>query len=203
MGASSSGSRFTSSGGSPTTPWLNSWNIQNEQKNTRRQSLSGQVDYKLAENTKLSFNGQWNYYDLLFTDRVITLTPGNASAALALAAPVTYGYGGTYIGQAGLGSAALQTINRSKSGVTWSSGASLTHDFGGGSKLEASTYWSQAYSKYRDVSRNWFSDATMTRTGLSPKLARHREEPLVEVHPGDAAALGLADRSLARVSTPR
>jgi len=158
------------SGGSPTTPWLNSWNIQNEQKNTRRQSLSGQVDYKLAENTKLSFNGQWNYYDLLFTDRVITLTPGNASAALALAAPVTYGYGGTYIGQAGLGSAALQTINRSKSGVTWSSGASLTHDFMGGSKLEASTYWSQAYSKYRDVSRNWFSDATMTRTGLTLKF---------------------------------
>lgn len=158
------------SGGLPTTPWINSWNIQNEQKVTRRQSLSGQVDYKLAENTKLSFNGQWNYYDLLFTDRVITLAPGNPSAALPIATQVTYGFGGTYIGQAGLGSAALQTINRSKTGVTWSSSASLTHDFMGGSKLQASTYWSQAYSKYRDVSRNWFSDATMTRTGLTLKF---------------------------------
>jgi assimilatory nitrate reductase catalytic subunit len=51
--------------------------------------------------------------------------------------------------------------------------------------------------RYRD---HWH---TMTRTGLSPKLARHRDEPLVEVHPDDAAELGLADRGLARVSTPQ
>ncbi|MGA1806775.1 molybdopterin-dependent oxidoreductase [Sphingobium sp. WW5] len=49
--------------------------------------------------------------------------------------------------------------------------------------------------RYRD---QWH---TMTRTGLAPKLARHREEPLVEIHPQDADALGLADRDLARVST--
>ncbi|MGF7156499.1 molybdopterin-dependent oxidoreductase [Novosphingobium gossypii] len=51
--------------------------------------------------------------------------------------------------------------------------------------------------RYRD---QWH---TMTRTGLASKLARHREEPLVEVHPADAAALGLNDRDLARVSTPQ
>jgi assimilatory nitrate reductase catalytic subunit len=51
--------------------------------------------------------------------------------------------------------------------------------------------------RYRD---QWH---TMTRTGLSPKLARHREEPQVEVHPDDAAQLGLAAGSLARVSTPQ
>ncbi|MFC0204416.1 molybdopterin-dependent oxidoreductase [Novosphingobium soli] len=51
--------------------------------------------------------------------------------------------------------------------------------------------------RYRD---QWH---TMTRTGLAPKLARHREEPLVEVHPADAAALGLADGDLASVSTPQ
>jgi len=51
--------------------------------------------------------------------------------------------------------------------------------------------------RYRD---QWH---TMTRTGLSPKLARHREEPLVEIHPGDAEALGIADRALARVATPQ
>ncbi len=50
--------------------------------------------------------------------------------------------------------------------------------------------------RYRD---QWH---TMTRTGLSPTLARHRDEPLVEVHPDDAAAAGLADRALARVTTP-
>ncbi|MET4898596.1 molybdopterin-dependent oxidoreductase [Sphingomonadaceae bacterium jetA1] len=51
--------------------------------------------------------------------------------------------------------------------------------------------------RYRD---HWHS---MTRTGLAPKLARHRAEPLVEVHPDDAARLGLADGGLARVRTPQ
>ena len=51
--------------------------------------------------------------------------------------------------------------------------------------------------RYRD---QWH---TMTRTGLAPKLARHREEPLVEVHPDDGARLGLTDGGLARVDTPQ
>ncbi len=51
--------------------------------------------------------------------------------------------------------------------------------------------------RYRD---QWH---TMTRTGLSPKLARHREEPLVEVHPADADRMGIVDGGLARVATPQ
>ncbi len=40
---------------------------------------------------------------------------------------------------------------------------------------------------------------TMTRTGLSPRLALHAPEPFVDVHPEDARALGLKD--FARVTT--
>jgi len=40
---------------------------------------------------------------------------------------------------------------------------------------------------------------TMTRTGLSARLGLHSPEPFVEVHPGDARALGLKD--FARVAT--
>src|SRR6185436_21016380 len=65
------------SGGLPTNPWINNWNLQNEQKDTRRQSLSGQIDFRVDQNTKLSANAGWNYYDLLFTDRLTTITPGN------------------------------------------------------------------------------------------------------------------------------
>jgi assimilatory nitrate reductase catalytic subunit len=43
---------------------------------------------------------------------------------------------------------------------------------------------------------------TMTRTGLAADLSRHAPEPFVEVHPEDAAPLGLADGALARVRTP-
>ena len=49
--------------------------------------------------------------------------------------------------------------------------------------------------RYRD---QWH---TMTRTGLSPTLSQHRREGLLEVHPADAAAYGLTDQGLARVST--
>ncbi len=42
---------------------------------------------------------------------------------------------------------------------------------------------------------------TMTRTGKSPRLARHLPQPFVEIHPDDAAPLGLADGGFARVST--
>jgi assimilatory nitrate reductase catalytic subunit len=51
--------------------------------------------------------------------------------------------------------------------------------------------------RYRD---QWH---TMTRTGQSPRLARHRQEPLVEVHPQDATKLGITDGDLARISTPQ
>ena len=51
--------------------------------------------------------------------------------------------------------------------------------------------------RYRD---QWHS---MSRTGLAPRLARHRAEPLVEVHPADADRLGLTEGGLARVATPQ
>ncbi len=183
------------SGGTPDTPWINNWNLQNEQKDTRRQSLSGQVDYKLAERTKLSVNGQWNYYDLLFTDRTTTITPGNL-AALGTTGAVAFGNGGVYQGAAGAGNVTFQTINRSKSGVTWSSGLALTHDFGDGARLEASTYWSQAYSKYRDTSRSWFSDATMQRTGLTVRFENVGEVvPKYTITDATGAAVDLRDVS--------
>jgi assimilatory nitrate reductase catalytic subunit len=42
---------------------------------------------------------------------------------------------------------------------------------------------------------------TMTRSGLSPRLAAHMPEPFVEVHPADATAVGLSHNGFARVSS--
>jgi assimilatory nitrate reductase catalytic subunit len=42
---------------------------------------------------------------------------------------------------------------------------------------------------------------TMTRTGLSPRLMSHISEPFVEVHPDDAAMLGLEQGDIAQVET--
>ena len=49
--------------------------------------------------------------------------------------------------------------------------------------------------RYRD---QWH---TMTRTGLAPKLCGHRSEPLVDIHPDDAAAAGLGDGALVCVES--
>jgi assimilatory nitrate reductase catalytic subunit len=43
---------------------------------------------------------------------------------------------------------------------------------------------------------------TMTRTGLSPRLASHLPEPYVEIHPADAAQAGIANDDFAHVTTP-
>ncbi|MCR4378588.1 MAG: molybdopterin-dependent oxidoreductase [Rhodospirillales bacterium] len=42
---------------------------------------------------------------------------------------------------------------------------------------------------------------TMTRTGLSPRLSAHTEEPFLGVHPGDAKALNMKDGDIAKVSS--
>ncbi len=49
--------------------------------------------------------------------------------------------------------------------------------------------------RYRD---QWH---TMTRTGLSAKLAHHRREPLVEIHPKDATQAGIVEGDLCEVKT--
>jgi assimilatory nitrate reductase catalytic subunit len=49
------------------------------------------------------------------------------------------------------------------------------------------------------VRDQWHS---MTRSGRSARLAEHRPEPFVEVHPQDAAAAGLRGGGLARVTSP-
>ena len=42
---------------------------------------------------------------------------------------------------------------------------------------------------------------TMTRTGLAPNLMTHTPEPLLAIHPADAAAAGIAAGALTRVAT--
>ena len=43
---------------------------------------------------------------------------------------------------------------------------------------------------------------TMTRTALSPRLSAHLAEPFLEIHPSDAARLGISAADLVTVSSP-
>ena len=42
---------------------------------------------------------------------------------------------------------------------------------------------------------------TMTRTAKSPRLSQHLAEPFAEIHPQDAAKLGIGDADIVRIST--
>jgi assimilatory nitrate reductase catalytic subunit len=42
---------------------------------------------------------------------------------------------------------------------------------------------------------------TMTRTGRVPRLMSHQREPFLDIHPADAAGLGLVDRDLVRIES--
>ena len=44
---------------------------------------------------------------------------------------------------------------------------------------------------------------TMTRTGVSPRLSQHIAEPFAEIHPDDAARLGIADADIVCVRSSR
>ena len=55
---------FTANGATVSNPFLSSLQMYDEQKITHRESLSTKVDYRPAPRTKLSFTGQWNWYDL-------------------------------------------------------------------------------------------------------------------------------------------
>jgi assimilatory nitrate reductase catalytic subunit len=43
---------------------------------------------------------------------------------------------------------------------------------------------------------------TMTRTGQVPRLMAHAPEPVVDIHPADAAAMGVGDADIARLDSP-
>ena len=153
-------------GGTPQNPILTSWNLQNEQKITKRQGASAQLDYKLGDSTRLTFLADWTYYNLFFTDRTLTVNTGTLAPLATTSAPNPFA---TTAGLAGKGSATLQQIFRNKSGVTWHFPFNLTHDFADGSKLDLTAYWSQAYSHYRDTNLGFYSDITMQRGGTNPQ----------------------------------
>jgi iron complex outermembrane receptor protein len=153
-------------GGTPKNPILTSWNLQNEQKITKRQGASAQLDYKLGDSTRLTFLADWTYYNLYFTDRTLTVNTGTLAP---LATTSTANPFATTAGLAAKGSVTLQQIFRNKSGVTWHVPFNLTHDFADGSKLDLTAYWSQAYSHYRDTTGGFYSDITMQRGGTSPQ----------------------------------
>jgi TonB-dependent receptor len=128
-----------------TTPRLQQYNIRLEQKLTHREAFATKFDYRFTPQTKLMVSGQWNWYDLPFTQRGPSFVLGTNST--------TNGDNYTSASGQAINNGVLQ---REKFGTTWHFNGTFTHDWDE-SHLSITPYWSRADSKYRDTAKGFIS----------------------------------------------
>src|SRR6478736_9195278 len=63
------------------TPQLAALSVTSEQKLTHREAFAAKIDYRFSDTTRLSVSGQWNWYDLNFTQRGPRFALGNAGSS--------------------------------------------------------------------------------------------------------------------------
>ena len=169
-----------------TDPTLATYNQNNEQKLTHRESFGAKVDYFITDATKLTFSGQWNWYDLTFTQRAMTYTFGtNGIVNLP----------GIENNQAAAsGRSIANNVNqRRKYGTTTHFNSTLRHEFNDHSSAWLTGYWSQADSKYRDHTGGFFGQASANYTGnpnfVVSNVASSQKNPGVAVTGATGAQL--------------
>ncbi len=140
-----------------TAPRLQQYNIRDEQKLTHREAFATKLDFLISPKTKLSLTGQWNWYDLLFTQRGPQFVLGTAST----------GAGSTFT--SGATGAAIQNgvLFRNKYGTTWHFNGTISHEFNNGGKLSVTPYWSRADGQYRDTSKGFISSVAVMNPGAA------------------------------------
>ncbi|MBP6506493.1 MAG: TonB-dependent receptor [Opitutaceae bacterium] len=140
-----------------TAPRLQQYNIRDEQKLTHREALAGKLDFIISPKTKLALTGQWNWYDLNFTQRGPQFVLGTGAT----------GSGGTYTSGASGVNINNGTLYREKYGTTWHFNGTLSHEFDNGGKLEVTPYWSRADGQYRDTSKGFISAVAQMAPGAA------------------------------------
>ena len=146
------------SGTSFANPKLQQFQLRDEQKLTHREALASKLDYLISDRTKLMIVGQWNWYDLTFTQRGPVFNLGTNQA-------VTGGGGNTALSGGTVARVNNSILQRNKYGTTLHLNTTLTHEFSNVSKAWISGYWSNANSKYRDTTKGFVAEAIASLTG--------------------------------------
>ncbi len=139
-----------------TAPRLQQYNIRQEEKLTHREALAAKVDFNLTDNDKLMVTGQWNWYDLDFTQRGPQMVLGTSST----------GANGTYTSGSGA-QISNNVLYREKYGTTWHFNGRYSHEFENKSEFSITPYWSRADGKYRDTSQGFISSNAVMAAGAS------------------------------------
>src|SRR6478609_1833014 len=143
-----------------TAPRIQTYNIRSEEKLTHRQAFATKLDYKLSDDTSLMISGQWNWYDLNFTQR---------GPSFNLNTGATRSADGSVYTSAANGTINNGTLYRNKYGTTLHFNGNVSHTFGDGSVLSVTPYYSHADGQYRDTTKGFISATSsmaLSATGL-------------------------------------
>ncbi|MEO7598577.1 MAG: TonB-dependent receptor [Opitutus sp.] len=138
-------------------PRLQTYTIQSEQKLTHRESFATKLDYRISDSTKLFITGQWNWYDLNFTQR---------GPSFALGAAAVHNSDDSYTSATGA-TITNGVLYRNKYGTTIHFNGTLSHEFQNGSRFELTPYWSRANGQYRDTTKGFISTNSTIATGAT------------------------------------
>jgi TonB-dependent receptor len=167
---------FNSGDGTASDPYLRRYELQDGPKTTLRQSLGLNADWKVAQDSVLSFGYQWNDYDSFFGNRNYVWDVGSS-----LKHP---NYDDTFTqGAAKKGNVTGATSFRHKFGTT----NNLNLDFKRYTDdltILAGGYFSYATNKYRDTGDGHFSNV-----GTRQKNLTVRFDDIQEFKPGKITAL--------------
>ncbi|MSU49455.1 MAG: TonB-dependent receptor [Opitutus sp.] len=140
-------------GGLPTDPAPTEWNFYTDYAINTRRSASGRVDWRAGPKTVVSVGGSWNWFDMPWSHHLYAIIVGNHPTLALGQTPVhTVSAGSTN----GVGRLLNRMEQKRKAGTTYTSNASLKHEFGAGLKLTSDIYWNKADNRYSDITEGYF-----------------------------------------------
>lgn len=165
------------------TPRLGTFAVRSEQKLTHREAFATKLDYLISDATKLSVSGQWNWYDLNFTQRGPTFALGTNATANGDSYTSGTGAGVT----APAGTITNGVLYRNKYGTTWHLNGTLSHEFSPHSQATFTTYYSRADGQYRDTQKGFISSAQT----MSPSATTYSNVTVSGLQQGDLPSIKL------------
>jgi TonB-dependent receptor len=182
---------FTQAGATQTSPYMQTYTMQDGPKYTYRDSISLKADWKFAPNHTLSGTYQYNYYKNFFGNRNINFNPGTTSVPTPTTGTAfTFGPTFTY-GATGRGSVTQSSSFRDKLGAT--NVALLTYNYKGRLwEVAAGANWSQSKGWYRDLANgHWNAVNTQLQS-----VSRVIYDGITYPRPGTVSALNTAGTSV-------
>ncbi len=142
----------------PDRPYLTSYGVQDEPKETSRRSLGATTDWKFSRYDRLSFGLQYSSFDVLFMNNrtnfnVGRVLPGDFTPTATRGAP-------------GAGNIQMTHLERNRYNRTYMPTMVWRHD-GPTWKSETGFGFSQQSDYNRDDERGFFRSSTVQRTGVT------------------------------------